>query len=176
MIFHIGYPKTATTYLQKEIFNKTSVISNEHIIGNPIRPQYERDIKIHGLKELYPDAKIIIGIRDKDKWLKSCYSQYVKNGGFHSFKYWSRIMVDKRYLDYEYIIGLLQTLFGFDNVLVYRTENLKKDIERIKKFIHRTDIQTSNKRYNKSLNSIEILLFRMLYFIIDGYKYVTKKY
>ena len=109
IILHLGLHKTGTTYLQRRIFNQKNInlitnpnyaITNWHIEPNKInilsmealslsmphskeqkRTKCNREEILDHLKKLFPDAKIILGIRNKQSWLKSCYNEYITIGG-----------------------------------------------------------------------------------------------
>jgi len=141
---HVGLPKTATTFLQKNVFrhseelhyvtkipfslkNQTMLISNEAISGSPqAGKSVERRNKIvKTLSQMYPKANIIVGIRDKQKWTKSLYKQYVKQGGIHNFDTWYNKIFDKRHLDFDEYLFFLESLFP--EIYVYHFEEFKNN-------------------------------------------------
>jgi len=149
VVLHVGMHKTATTFLQAEIFpkipevnlihkfelgtkmldEKINIISNEGFSGKTYHPYIdaeERYIKADRLKAMFPDAYILVGIREPASWKKSLYSQYLKRGGVLKFADWKKA-VDPDYFHVEYYIGHLKVLFGIDKVYVYSFEELKKD-------------------------------------------------
>lgn len=166
MIIHIGYEKVLSTFLQKEIFDKISVkvITDESLSGNTLNwrsgvlSRYSITI---GLSIMYPDAKIILCIRkDREAWIKSIYSQYIKEGGFKSFDKWIDQNFDFGFLDYDKHIKLLQTLFVNTHILYYEDfiNDKQKEIKRLCNFI---GVQVPNKinfdrYYNKRWYGIKL--------------------
>ena len=149
VVLHVGMHKTATTFLQAEIFpklknvnlihkfelgsklyeDKLNIISNEGFSGKSYHPftnADERFIKADRLHAMFPDAFILIGVRNPTSWHKSLYSQYLKRGGILKFEEWKE-NVDPRYFDTYYYINYLQKLFGEKKVYVYEFEELIKN-------------------------------------------------
>lgn len=135
LIIHIGLHNTGTTWLQQYFFPEikdSNIISNEDLSGLPMdghNVEY-RDMIMYGLKQVYPNARIIIGIRDKPGWVLSLYNNYVKRGGIYTFDYWVNNVFDKHHLDYEEYISYLQQLFN-NQVFVYDFNEFIKDKETI---------------------------------------------
>jgi len=189
-IVHIGLHKTGTTFLQRQVFpyiNK-DIISDEALSGNPINSgNYGleiRNILINGIKTVYgSNVKIILGVRDKDRWVHSCFNQYVKGGrgGFYNFDKWFDKVFDKRLLDFDSYVSFINN--NFNNVFVYNFEDFIRDkskvVNELLDFIDVDDntrdlvfSNMSSKVYNKRLGRFGILFFRFLNFIREGYKYV----
>jgi len=161
VIIHVGMHKTGTTFLQTQIFpkipninyqtkvdlttkvipNQINLFSNENLDGGSYR--LFKDVKdrytiAHNLRQMFPTAKIIICVRDKDAWLQSAYKQYaMAYFGYTFLEYFRKF--DKRVLDFDVYVKYLQSLFGVDNVLVTSYENLKNEpeefVDRICSFI-----------------------------------------
>jgi len=155
IVIHLGLHKTGTSFLQAEIFpkiknvgfprngtfrygtkiyeDKLNIISDEELSVNPHLPPChinylgpeQRFVIAERLHSIFPDAKIILGIRNKDTWLRSVYSQYVKGGGVHNFDSFISNDFDHRFLDFDSYINCLKGLFN--EVLVYHFEELKQD-------------------------------------------------
>jgi hypothetical protein len=148
IFIHVGLPKTGTSWLQHNLFPKLDVtliqkskdfsdipdkgkvlISLEALSGTFTYPIDFRNYLIHGIKAIHPDAKIIIGLRDKNNWVKSMYNQGVKRGVFYdTFEEWYDNL-DLRILDFEGYVKILKELF--DDVFVYHFEDFKKDKEKV---------------------------------------------
>jgi len=77
------------------------------------------------IKNLYPNAKIIITIRNKDDWVKSMYGEYIKKGGSKKFDYWYKHILKKETLEFEEYISFLKKMF--DKVLVCNFEDFKNN-------------------------------------------------
>ena len=108
IFFHVGLPKTASTFLQRNIFPKLEGIefvkkhafkhyhkkvrksraekilfSTELNIGKP-----RTDEKIQHFARSFPDATPIIVLRRHDQWIRSKYKQHIRKHGrlhFHQF-------------------------------------------------------------------------------------------
>ena len=153
IIIHVGLHKTGTTFLQEEVFSrikkvnytgilrydtkiykdKINIISDEDLSIRPHLPVNHKDylncnqrfVIAKRLHSIFPTAKIIIGIRNKDSWLRSVYSQYVKSGGIYNYDRFICESFDHRFLDFDSYIDYLNDLFN--EVLVYRFEDLKQN-------------------------------------------------
>ncbi|MEZ4708761.1 MAG: hypothetical protein R3A44_16245 [Caldilineaceae bacterium] len=175
---HIGYPKTATTFLQKKIFPchpaiadwnprkpqyqwlesiirqhdfafdasairarveamaaeeaaTTIVISREILVGDAYGGGRDSRIIADRLHSVFPDAQIIITLRNQLDMIDSLYRQYVCQGGgcrFEQFLNLSSklIFFDLDYLFYARLICYYQALFGADAILVCLYEVFKE--------------------------------------------------
>ena len=111
VFLHIGAPKTASTFLQKEIFccwpnmeyrnelwlsylvlmrkGKKYLISNETLMGRPWNREPgsefswrgERIQIIEGLSRLFPRAQVLVCFRKQADFVLSLYKQYLHEGG-----------------------------------------------------------------------------------------------
>jgi len=200
--FQVGYPKTGSSYVCEKIFKKLNgyyvtsnininmdvekydkiIISNDGLVMCTIKNvdleninwDKKRYVIADRIKNMFPDAKIIIGIReDKEKWKRSLYSEYIKCMGVKSYRrYISEHRIDE-YIECDDYIKYLKS--NFNNVLVYKLEELIEDHRLFSKKIcdflgcdipnYYTDV------LNKGLGDN---LFRIrMYNIIDGF---NKKY
>lgn len=186
LIIHVGLPKTATTFLKKNIFSaiknanymskldfgtklyddKVNIVSAEHMSGEMFTQgnSDKRFIIADRLKLCFPDAKIIVGIRGSTSWLHSLYSQYVKEGGVYCYNDWYLKLFDEQYLNYGVYINYLKKLFK--DVHIYQFEELKKDVCRSVKdmcdFIGVSVPCFENKKYNVSLSDRQLGVLRLL--------------
>jgi hypothetical protein len=190
IVLHLGLHKTGTSFLQAEIFpkiknvniprngafrygtkideNKLNIISDEELSVNPHLPPYhfqylgpnQRFVIAERLNLLFPKAKIILGIREKNSWLRSVYSQYVKGGGIHNYDNFIKNVFDKDFLNFEKYIQHLKTLFK--DVLIYHFEDLKKDpnnfVKNICDFIGVDVPSFENKIYEKGWSNRQLNL------------------
>ncbi|RLF37311.1 MAG: hypothetical protein DRM99_00700 [Thermoplasmata archaeon] len=152
IIFHIGLHKTGTTFLQRYVFpklknvnlfctdgrpfngiedlekDKINLISIENLSGSPFSSnEFTRYTIMEELAKLYPNAKIIVTFRNKNSWLKSLYSQYIKTGGTYTYPEWRKKIFNDKYLDFEEYEKLLKE--KFKEVLVLKFEQLKSNPE-----------------------------------------------
>ena len=188
VFIHVGLPKTGTTWIQREIFekmknvnyyhrfdlytpldfDKKTVISNEELAGVAY---WEKgmDIRYQVIERLYrmfPKAKIIVGRRDERSWIRSTYAQYVKNGGWRNFDSWFDFCYDKKAGDMDSYESYIYGLFGKKNVFVYDISDLKTDISgfvtRLCGFIGEPVPPYSMKQYNKKLNWHQLIVLRYI--------------
>ena len=174
VLIHVGLPKTGTTFLQLEVFPKiekqgVKVISDEGLSGDYFQKNsysivYNRYDVIKKLKELYPDAYINIGIREIEPWLKSLYSQYIKEGGFYKYKKWLREVLNPECLDTQSYLKFIQQ--HFDKVFIYKFDNFIKNkksiIDNLCDFLEIEHIKFKDKRYNTKWCKESIRLSRFL--------------
>lgn len=156
---HIGLPKTGTTFLQHLIFpmlrdvnyleTNTNIknfinnynlknqflISSESLSGNPFSGYWFRDFKnnIVKVKKLFPDASIILGVREHKSLIKSLFNQYLHEGGTKDFTRFFNQANDEKYfferadLSYKLRIELIEEYF--ENVYCFSFEEFKVDFE-----------------------------------------------
>lgn len=179
-LIHIGYHKTASTWLQKHLldnseagfkrfltkaclrdelvtvnplkFNatelraryesllddsaKVSAISSERLSGNPHSGGYDSKEIADRLKETFPEAKVLIVIREQAAAIESCYLQYVKFGGACSLEDYLNPshrnlptipLFDFAHFNYLRLIKYYTELFGRDNVSILDYAMFKND-------------------------------------------------
>lgn len=199
LLIHIGYPKTATTWAQHNLFNAEAcgfgsllseksdrqhfndlvigpdaavpfptridelndeisrvatnlvpVISAESLVGVGTNwlPRADAKLIAERLKQLFPEARILLTIREQNSWLHSEYTQYIRGGGWKPFSdYLNPVSITKQisaramwmnYLLYDRTITIYREAFGEKNILVLPLEKLKADaqdfVERIWEF------------------------------------------
>lgn len=179
LLIHIGYHKTATTWLQRALFvpefgyrplmsheevfemisgphdlrfdadvprawiaeksaglpeGGVSVISSEILTGNMFFGGRESVVLAHRLKQIAPNAKILITIRAQPKILPSVYMQYILRGGtlspedfFTGKPALGYTPFDPDHFAYDRLHAVYCELFGAENVLVSTQEALAKD-------------------------------------------------
>lgn len=188
ILLHIGYHKTGTTWLQKEIFDKEQlglsplldsrnknnailsksitpflygahdldfrasqmrdhienyctsqtgkmpVISDERLSGNPHGGGRDSAAIAERLREVFPQAKILITIREQISVILSCYHQYLKRGGCRSLKEYltprqapEGDFFTQSHFHYHRLVELYQNYFKPENVLVAPFESYKSE-------------------------------------------------
>ena len=228
VIFHIGYHKCGSTYLQKKIFPNISNVEyvdrrlysnsiNDYFNGSFI-PILERmggiarqkkgcniifsfeellgnfhNVGMNGymtqslseqIAKKFPDAEVVVVIRNQLNVLPSLYSQFVKEGGVCGFRrfldlgsspwLFRRPAFQLEYLKYDLMIDRLRGIF--DNRLhVYLAEDLFDEIEgaldeMLLLFSDSASLKkpVRNNPENKSPSSLELQLMRTLNFIFGG--------
>jgi len=184
VIIHVGFPRTGTTYLQEQVFSKLNVcfirsmfftdwfrcrrkktiISHESLSLHRYDSSAEEKFAVaDALKRIFPNAKIIIGIRNPQSWIRSLYSQYIREGGTKTFDEFYKNF-DKQHLDFDRYISHLRSLF--DQVFVYRFEDFKRDKYRIIKeicdFIDEPVPVIDDIRYRPSLTERQMRAYRLI--------------
>lgn len=112
------------------------VVSSEILSGHPFYGGIGSDVFAHRLKEIAPDARILISVRHQRRILTSVYMQYLSRGGtmspekffagdpdlgFYGFR--------PEHFEYHRLVGLYQSLFGAENVYVISQESLVRDLD-----------------------------------------------
>ena len=115
---------------------KVPVISSEILSGHPFFGGMGSDDYARRLKQIAPDARILISIRAQPRIMTSVYMQYLLRGGamsaelffagdpelgFHGFR--------AEHFEYHRLVGLYQDLFGKENVHIITQESLKTDMD-----------------------------------------------
>lgn len=206
ILIHIGYHKTATTWLQQLIFENQefgfkrylskqeikkrivaphplsfdakelrayydalvddqyiSVISSERLSGHPHSGGYDSKEICHRLYQAFPEAKVLIAIREQQSAIISNYLQYVQFGGTCKFKDYispSKIgftnipLFRFEHFSYLELVKEYIDLFGKDQVLVLPYEMFRKEpqsyINKITEFLGADEI--NNLPYGKNVN------------------------
>lgn len=111
------------------------VVSSEIISGHPFFGGMGSDVFAARMKEIAPEAKILISVRHQRRMLTSVYMQYLSRGGtmspekffagdpdlgFYGFR--------PAHFEYHRLVGLYQSLFGAENVLVVSQESIARDM------------------------------------------------
>jgi len=128
-------------------------------------------IRMAKLKKRFPNAKIIIVIRERKSWVLSIYNQYVKEGGKYSFRKWWKKKFDIQFLD-TVLMYYVTTIF--DDVLILHMDDLKsgKFVKKLCDFIGVPVPKYRNIRYGKSLSPMSLLIIRIFnLFNIHLYKF-----
>lgn len=112
------------------------VVSSEILSGHPFFGGMSSDVFAHRLKEIAPEARILISVRHQRRMLASVYMQYLSRGGtvspeiffagdpdlgFYGFR--------PEHFEYHRLVGLYQELFGAENVHVVAQESLAQDMD-----------------------------------------------
>ena len=122
-LIHVGYQKTASTYLQDNVFSndevfyapwgtqsalaiehfvlahpsryeveqvrdalsvsdgRTPVVSHEDLLGYPVFGRYYPETALQRIAAAFPDARILVCIREQNSMILSNYFQYIRQGG-----------------------------------------------------------------------------------------------
>lgn len=123
------------------------VISLERLSGHPFSGGHDSKQIADRLREVLPESRVLIVIREQKSMIASTYKQYVTAGGISPLDRFidppttvgARVPpFDYRHFEYDHLIRYYQTLFGKDAVLVLPYDQLVQDarafIERIARF------------------------------------------
>lgn len=177
ILLHVGYHKTATTWLQNSVFRPehgfpqvmthpqvfehivtphglaydaqavrdlvaprlgagggVDVISLESLSGNPFYGGRESDDYAQRLKAAFPQARILLSIREQMAIIASVYMQYLLRGGtaparafFEGAQVGGYMGFDPVHFEYDRLVGLYQDLYGAENVMVLPLEEIARD-------------------------------------------------
>jgi len=116
--------------------DQTPVLSSEILVGNPFLGGRESDVFAQRLKQVFPEARILITIRAQQKIILSTYAQYVKRGGtmtaaqfFSGAPDMGYYGFDLNHFLYDRLVQFYQSLFGAENVYVCTQESFKGDLQ-----------------------------------------------
>lgn len=183
VLIHVGFHKTATSFLQTEFFSQTQlgfsqyprlyctklvhedlvnlgpfdelssetikklrqfarnaaekgllpVISHERLSGYPASGGFDSKQILDQIKEIFPNASILIIIREQISLIKSVYGQIITDGGGYSLRDFLHSLEPKimripqfrlSFYEFDKYINYCQTLFGKNNVLALPYELL----------------------------------------------------
>lgn len=176
-LVHIGYQKTASTFLQKRVFadetvfvrpwgaqaapaiehfflehpehfdpaavrdafgthgDRIPVISQEDLAGFPVHALYCAETVARRIKATFPDARILICIREQISMIVSQYFQFIRQGGTRSLrsmlqdndnKVGFRPVIRKEHFEYDLMYRLLRQHFDADQILMLPHELLRQ--------------------------------------------------
>ena len=168
VVIHTGFLKCGSTFLQKEVFPK---IKNVQMLHKSLGLTYQlfpdkinilskesfcaSHVTTERLHRLFPNAKVIVILRNKEDLKKSTYTTYLKHGGVLTFDEYLELNKDefKQLLDFDAYLKHVRSLFS--DVYVDYLENLKKDnytfVKGICDFIGVDVPKYNNKRHNINL-------------------------
>ena len=133
----------------KDFRNKIPVISSERLSGNPHSSGFDSRIIAKRLKKTFPNAKILIVIREQKSFLLSNYFQYIFAGGINSLRKYLTTKYDGRrpffspcHINYLPLVKEYHKLFGKENVIVVATEDKISRLECLR--VDTEDVEADN--------------------------------
>lgn len=120
------------------------------------------------LRQMFPNARLLIVTRGYEQTMRSFYSEYVKYGGHYHFEKYLRVFTPlfKEYLDHNFLIKLYEDTFCRENVLALPfellQENPSKFIQHIEIFLGLEHFNSGYPRVNPSLGDGMLSSYRML--------------
>ncbi len=110
------------------------VISMERLSGNPHAGGYDSRVLADRILALFPEARVLIGIREQRSMILSCYAQYVKAGGPCSLRRYLHAPQDGRrpgfrfeHFQYDRLIAHYQGGLGRERVHVECYERFRDE-------------------------------------------------
>jgi hypothetical protein len=148
------------------------VLSAERLSGNPHFGGYDSKLIADRLAAAFPEARVLVAIREQAGMLVSLYKQYVKRGGAASFQQYvagppgagqaPRFRLD--FLEYHRLVAHYQSLFGGENVLVLPYEILRTRpeafLDRIGAFVGTPATEADLRWKNASPSALSLSLKR----------------
>lgn len=112
---------------QASIGQRLAVISGENLAGRPFHARFQREIAADRLAAVFPDARILLTIREQGAIIRSMYGQYLRFGytsDLCSFltepppEAAYRPVLDRAFYDYDRLIAAYERVFPAENILV----------------------------------------------------------
>jgi len=147
VFFHVGLPKTASTFLQRNVFphfknihfikkhdfkHRDEIIqrsgSNTILLSIEINPDNEKGRKkIEDVAKKYPNTYPVIVLRRHGSWLRSKYKYYLRKHGTKDFSDYFDPQEDRGVLTHENLsfypkIKLLESLFKHRPLVLFQEE------------------------------------------------------
>jgi hypothetical protein len=173
--FHVGLPRTASTFLQRNVFpafkgieyvKKGDFKKHDRFIAEADKPVLlttEMDIGkgkpnaagLYTIAKKYPDTRIILVLRRHDKWIASKYKYHIRKNGtmdFHSFFNLTpgNGFFRCEHLLYKNIIDRIESLFTERPLVIFQEElkNAPEEVIRLMASYCDADVDLSNVKMN----------------------------
>lgn len=147
------------------------VMSDERLSGSPHAGGFDSARTARRLAEVFPDAKILIGIRKQADAIYSTFQQYVRNGGsakiekYFEPRHHAEIPQFRfEHWEYHHLVALYQELFSPERVLVLAHEQLRVNpqtwTEQIQTFVGKPAVSTDSGQRYPSLSPMGVEMKR----------------
>jgi len=150
---HVGMSRTASTFLQYQVFKhfkgifyerKIKFKNSYNLLVKTKREKYlisdeldNRDVEqiLTRFSEQFPLAKPIVILRRQDEWIVSQYKRHLKNGDHRSFEEFFDLKDDsgfikKKHLQFHDLIEFLDNHFSNESLIIL-FDDLRKDPQKI---------------------------------------------
>jgi hypothetical protein len=158
------------------------VLSSERLSGEPHFGGYDSELIADRLAAVFPEARILLVVREQTSMFLSLYKEYIRRGGAASLRQYLAAPSDGywmpqfrfEFLEYHRLIRYYQGLFGAESVLVLPYELLQARpgafLGRIGEFVGLRVPQPQARSANVSLSAFVLGLKRRAnrYFVLDG--------
>jgi hypothetical protein len=150
------------------------LVSAERLSGHPYSGAWDRRILAGRMKSSFPEARVIVGIRNQPDMLISIYKQLVKDGYIGTFRqmlttqWWQATGFTLEIYKYDALLELYWSLFSRKRVLVLFYEELAANpsnvLKSVTSFLNLTDFTPSNvsRRTNPSLDNAKVRVRKVL--------------
>jgi hypothetical protein len=153
------------------------VISHEGLSGDPVNQDYYEFEAANRIYQVFPEAKILIVIREQKTMIKSFYNQYVKQGGVFNIQHFLGDENSRRigfptifrldHLRYDLLAERYLEYFGRDSILILPMEILAQDqqqfLEKLYSFMgNKSPLKINPMPANASLQAATVELRRWL--------------
>jgi hypothetical protein len=108
---------------------RCAVFSSERLSGHPLSNGIDRGQLCDRVKQVFPNARILIVFREQRSMILSSYMQFLKYGGGYTLQYYiegkrdeNRHALTSHFFKYDRLIRLYQSAFGPENVLALPME------------------------------------------------------
>ena len=158
------------------------VLSSERLSGEPHFGGYDSEVIADRLAAVFPNARILVIVREQTSMFLSIYKEYIRRGGAASLRQYLATPRDGywlpqfrfEFLEYHRLIGYYQDLFGAESVMVLPYELLRAQpatfLRQIGEFVGVPAAQPQVRPVNVSLSAFALGLKRHAnrYFVLDG--------
>jgi hypothetical protein len=110
------------------------VLTWERLSGSPHAGGFDSATIARRLRAVFPDGRVLIGVREQRSMIFALYQQYVRDGGVATLSGYLRPRNPSEmpqfrleHLEYDRLVALYRDLFGAERVLVLPVENLTAD-------------------------------------------------
>lgn len=114
--------------------DKIPVISQEQLAGTPDKGVYCGKDVADRLKKVFPEAAILLVVREQSSYVLSCYNQRIRSGSNMSLERFIGSegtvipgyppVIDPDFLKYHHLVSYYQKLFGSERVVVLSFEEV----------------------------------------------------
>ncbi len=158
------------------------VLSSERLSGEPHFGGYDSELIADRLSAVFPNARILIVVREQTSMFLSIYKEYIRRGGAASLRQYLATPRDGywlpqfrfEFLEYHRLIGYYHDLFGVESVKVLPYELLRSQpdtfLGQIGDFVSVPAAHPQVRPVNVSLSAFALGLKRHAnrYFVLDG--------
>jgi len=133
---------------------------------NPIDPAVGQKNVCTSLAAIFPNAYVLLVTRGFRSMILSSFSQYIRSGAGVPFEEFVSHPLIGRPWEYDRVIGLYQSAFGAEKVIVMPWELLRDDLDRFMRTLEErlglTHVPAAPGRVNPSLSSVELYWYPRL--------------